>query len=223
VVKFAVDGDSLTLDDGRRVRIIGLNTPELRPEPQPFARAAQARVQQLLRQNQNRVTLVSGPEKYDRHGRFLYHVLLQDRQPLAEILIAEGLAAQTAVAPNIHCADRYGATEQLARRNSLGLWSDVSFWQRSFKALKARESGFYLIQDKVDKVSLSADKARIKLQHGVVLHLPLPATLEDTQANELAVDELPGRVVEARGWIYRYQRQHHLNLYTAANLQIQAR
>jgi len=202
------------------VRIVGLNAPELHPEPQPFARDALEHVRMLLRQSQQQVTLIAATEPRDRHGRFLFHVRLPDGQLLAESLIQEGFAVQSAVAPNTACATYFGAVEARAREHKRGIWSDDGFWRRSFRQLKKSETGFHLVQDRVVAVTQKKDRATITLKHGLVIHVDLPAALRATDGSTVLLEQLPDRLVEARGWIYRSRGKHQLKLHNAANLRI---
>ncbi|MBX2824540.1 MAG: thermonuclease family protein [Gammaproteobacteria bacterium] len=219
-IKFVADGDSVTLTDNRKVRIIGLNTPELHPDPQPFAAAARNRVRELLQQAGNQVTLVPGPERRDRHGRFLFHVILPDGTPLAETLIREGLGVQSAVAPNTTCAEHYRTAESGARSAKRGLWADDSFWRRSFRKLKRTETGFHLVQDRVAAVRISRDRGTITLKHGVEIQLQLPVDLQSVDGQTLRLNQLTNRMVEIRGWVYRVRGVPQIQLHAATNLTV---
>ena len=73
-VRYVSDGDTVVLTDQRRVRLIGINTPELghKGNPnQPLAIRARDQLRALLFTENNRVKLRLGKEKQDRHGRWL--------------------------------------------------------------------------------------------------------------------------------------------------------
>ena len=64
-VQRVVDGDTLRLSDGRNVRMIGLNTPELGKQgrsDEPFAVAARKRLEALVAESDGRVGLRLGVE-----------------------------------------------------------------------------------------------------------------------------------------------------------------
>jgi endonuclease YncB( thermonuclease family) len=75
-----------------RVRVLELDTPELRgkcPEEKQLAKAARARAAELL---VGRVRLeVPEARAFDKFGRLLAHVRLEDGRYLAGVLIREGL------------------------------------------------------------------------------------------------------------------------------------
>ena len=77
MVAAAIDGDSLTLADGRTVRLVGIQAPKLpkgRPNfaEWPLARAAQGALEELVAGRP--VALAFGGARQDRYGRVLAHL-----------------------------------------------------------------------------------------------------------------------------------------------------
>jgi len=76
VVTQVYDGDTLRLRDGRRVRLLGINTPELgrgnKPD-EPFARQAKQAVEDFLA-GESHVFLYTETETQDRYGRHLAYL-----------------------------------------------------------------------------------------------------------------------------------------------------
>ena len=73
-VRQVVDGDTLRLTDGRSVRMIGINAPEMGRKgraSEPYAEAAKRRLQALVKASDGRVGLVPGVESKDKYGRCL--------------------------------------------------------------------------------------------------------------------------------------------------------
>jgi len=111
------DGDSLVLADGRAVRLIGINAPELGKDgapDEPLARAARAELERLVAGK--RVRLALDEEHRDRYGRWLAHITLPDGAGVAERLLEQGLACVIAVSPNLLNLTRYLDIEASARR-----------------------------------------------------------------------------------------------------------
>ena len=72
-----IDGDTLRLKDGRKVRVMAIDTPELVGEnghPQAWAKEARDAAVEFF-QHSSKVGLKSGLDKHDRYGRLLAHVL----------------------------------------------------------------------------------------------------------------------------------------------------
>lgn len=120
-----VDGDTLLIDGGERVRLLGIDTPETRhPKlpPEPFGREATEFTTQAI--EGKIVHLEFDIERYDDYGRILAFVFL-DGVMLNEQLVAAGLATAE---PQYHYRGDYKkrlvAAEQSAQFNRLGIWSD---------------------------------------------------------------------------------------------------
>ncbi|GAB3472094.1 thermonuclease family protein [Azotobacter salinestris] len=202
-VERVIDGDTLHLADGRRVRLIGVNTPERarREQPaEPFAEAARERLRQLVTANGGRVDLLPGRQARDRHGRLLAHAYDAHGRSWEAQLLAEGLGYQVAVAPNAALADCLRQAERRARAAGAGLWRQPA-WQRPEQL---RRGGFALIRARVGGVERNGGGLWIELEGGLVLRVePKLLRLFDLAA----LQRLPGRRVETRGWVVDRARQ----------------
>lgn len=217
VVTRVVDGDTLGLEDGRRLRLIGVNTPELGREgraDEPMAVEARDALQALLGSN-SRVGLQYDLERKDRHGRSLARVFLADGRSIGSLLLARGLAASIVVPPNTDHATCYLSVENLARKAGLGVWAKL-YRPVAVKDLSSEVQGFRLIQGRIMRVGES--------RHSIWLNFTrLPQEgYQDEQSLSVALrisrkdlpyfrawspQELLGKEIEARGWIYFSKRQ----------------
>lgn len=120
-----VDGDTVDLSDGQRVRLLGIDTPETvepgkpvecwGPEATAFARSM------LLNKP---VTATGDPtqDAVDRYGRTLAYLTLDDGRDYSTIAAGAGMArAYTYIRP-VQRAPQIEAAEQQARAAGLGLW-----------------------------------------------------------------------------------------------------
>ena len=124
-VERVVDGDTVRLAGGRRVRLIGINAPELGGQGragEPFAQAARRALEVRVRESGDTLRLVPGLERRDAHGRELAHLYDRDGRNLAALLLEDGLAFQVAVAPNLRLVDCHRQLERRARVARRGLW-----------------------------------------------------------------------------------------------------
>nr|BFE92109.1 hypothetical protein GCM10020185_26450 [Pseudomonas brassicacearum subsp. brassicacearum] len=124
-----VDGDTLYLEDGRRIRMIGLNSPELGKRgraDEPFAVAARQRLEALVAASDGRVGVLPGKDDRDDYGRTLAHVYNAQGENLEERLIAEGLGFLVAVAPNVDLVSCQQVAERHARQAGSGLWKKIA-------------------------------------------------------------------------------------------------
>lgn len=119
-----LDGDTFLTKDAGRVRIIGVDTPELGREgkpDEPLAQVARNTLRALILGRT--VTLVGDGRATDHYGRRLAHVQLANGEDVGALLVKEGLAmAYVDDPPNSRARD-YIALEEKARREGKGLWA----------------------------------------------------------------------------------------------------
>jgi len=196
-VQRVVDGDTLRLSDGRSVRMIGLNTPELAKQgrsDEPFAVVARQRLEALVAASDGHVGLLPGKEGKDRYGRTLAHVYGTDGANLEAQMLAEGLGFQVAVAPNVDLVSCQQAAERSAREAGLGVWRQSPV----LKAEQINASGFAVLSGRVSNVQRNRGGLWIELQDSVVLRVA-PNVLGQFDAS--ALEKLKGKQIEARGWV----------------------
>ncbi len=192
-----IDGDTLALSDGRRVRLIGINAPELardgRPA-EPFARAARQRLQDLVAANGQRISLSVGQDPSDRYGRVLAHAFGGDGQSFEAVLIGAGLALHVAIAPNVALAGCLAEHEARARAGRSGLWQRLT----AVPAADLRQPGFALVEVSVARVERNRGGLWLETDEDLVLHVPAKA-MERFEVQ--ALQAMVGRTVEVRGWV----------------------
>lgn len=196
-VQRVVDGDTLRLADGRNVRLIGINSPELGRQgrsAEPFAEAARKRLQALVAASEGQVALQLGRQAKDHYGRTLAHAYDSQGRNLEAQLLAEGLGYWVAVAPNLALVACQQAAERRARETRTGLW------QRSpvQAAKQIARGGFALVQGRVQRVERNGGGVWLEMEDALVLHIA-PRAVDNFDLR--AVQSLAGQQVEARGWV----------------------
>ena len=202
-VQRVVDGDTLRLSDGRSVRMIGLNTPELGKQgrsDEPFAVAARKRLEGLVAASDGQVGVVPGKESKDHYGRTLAHLYGADGANLEAQMLAEGLGFQVAVAPNVDLVACQQAAERSARQARLGVWRQSPV----LKAEQINSSGFAVVSGRVSKVQRNRGGIWIELQDALVLRV---APNLSGQFDLAALERLKGKQIEARGWVVDRSRR----------------
>lgn len=202
-VERVVDGDTVRLADGRSVRLIGINAPELRPRgrsPEPFAEQARRRLQALIAANNGQVQVYPQQPQRDHYGRPLVHLFDAQGRNLEARLLEEGLGYFVAFAPATSLAACQLAAEQRARAQGLGLWRQAQV----LTPARLSQSGFSVVQGRVTSIERNRAGVWIELDHSMVLRIE-PKKL--SFFNDLLQQGLQGRWLEARGWVVdRYQR-----------------
>ena len=121
-VERVVDGDTIEVAGGERVRYIGIDCPELwgwDGRPEPYAETAAARNRQLVEGQQ--VRLEKDVSDRDRFGRLLRYVYVGDRLINAQLL-REGLAYAFPLHPDVAQAAQFEKLESEAQHVRRGIW-----------------------------------------------------------------------------------------------------
>ncbi len=124
LVSKVIDGDTIELQDGSRVRYLGIDTPEtVHPTKpvQPFGPEASARNKELV--EGKTVYLQKGMRDVDEYGRLLRYVYTEDGTFVNAELVSEGYARAYIFDPDDWYSQTLVQLEQYAKMRKVGLWS----------------------------------------------------------------------------------------------------
>lgn len=133
-----IDGDTVVLKGGQRVRYIGIDTPE---EGRPYYLETKEENKRLVQGK--KVSLEYDVEKADKYGRTLAYVYVGGLFVNAE-LVKNGYAMIYTFPPNVKYAKTFLALQQEARTAKRGLWglspSDIALIKSGHKTKRVVES-----------------------------------------------------------------------------------
>jgi endonuclease YncB( thermonuclease family) len=130
-VKRINDGDTVQLEDGRLVRYIGVDSPEIdheRRTAEPFGFEARRMNAELV--GSRRVRIEYDLERTDPHGRALAYVFMADGRMVNALLVEAGLAVCYYRYPNVRHHDRLLEAQRGAMQARRGIWG-AEYGQRS--------------------------------------------------------------------------------------------
>ncbi len=146
VVQRVIDGDTFEclLEDKEevKVRLIGVDTPESRPNPklerdvQKSSRSTEEIIKMGKRAKEftksllprgSKVYLEFDVQRTDRYGRLLAYVWLSDGRMLNEVLVREGYAQVYTIPPNVKYQERLLQAQRRAREEGKGFWGKGGF------------------------------------------------------------------------------------------------
>lgn len=212
LVEYVHDGDTIRLKDGRKVRLIGINTPELAREQQPkqaLASEAKLALQNIIDANNHKIGLSFGIERQDKYGRTLAHLFAQDGSNIQIALIQQGLATAYTTPPNDQYSDCYKAAESIAISNKKGLWALNDFQLKDANKLAPKESGFRRIQGKVLEISTKPNTIWINLENRVKIRIKN----KDFNYFDLAkLKQYKNKTIQIHGWLHANKRGYFMNL-----------
>lgn len=121
VVEYVHDGDTLFLEDGRKVRLLGVDTPEVGEHAECYGEQATAMLRKLLPEGTH-VRVLADVQPFDQYGRSLLFVYTDDATLINLALLEAGAAEAVVLEPNVLLANELEAAEDRAQAAQLGLW-----------------------------------------------------------------------------------------------------
>ncbi len=214
---FVFDGDTVRLADGRHVRLLGIDTPEIGRDgapSEPFAIAARDFLRALI--GKRDVRLVNGKRLHDRYGRQLSELVLPDGRNVQRELLARGLAVVMAVESEVPLIECLVTAERRARAARAGVWSVASYGPIDADRVVPGSRGFRLVRGRVTAVRET--RSSLWLEMGDAFSARVPRRSIDAFGRERLLG-LVGRSVIVRGYLYGDRRRRHVTLHHPAMLE----
>ena len=232
-----IDPQTLRLGDGRKVKLVGLETAI----PMELHGATLTRYLENLTLGKA-VQLILGRRKTDRYGRHMAHLFVEQKGSLVWVqadLIKQGLGL---VAPeprayspgsspsaNAKCIAHLLRLEEKARKNRRGFWGNKIFQVRNAwdtRELSKYIQTFQIIEGRIKRLSLSRGKIYINFGRNWKSDLTIvvnKATIKSMQpgSDKLArlLEQLERKKIRIRGWIedrngplIRVRNRHQLEI-----------
>jgi len=128
-VRWVIDGDTVVLENGQKVRYAGINAPEIRHEDQPAEPFGYAALKANIRLVKHRKVFLEWPkQRRDRFGRLLAYVFLPDGTFVQAVLVKRGLAFVCYEPPNLKYYQDLLRLQRQALQAGRGLWGGDYFY-----------------------------------------------------------------------------------------------
>lgn len=203
-----VDGDTVVLDDGHQVRLVGIQAPKL-PLGRvgfaawPLADEAKSELEHIVLGK--RVSLSYGGARVDRHRRLLAHLHLVGSEDWVQgEMLSSGLARVYTFADNRAVVDRMLALERKARAERRGIWADPFYRILTPESAGRHIDTFQLVEGRV--LTSAKVKGRTYLNFGADWRTDFTVSIPPDAARlfrDAAMDPgiLQGKTVRVRGWL----------------------
>jgi endonuclease YncB( thermonuclease family) len=210
IVAEIVDGDTVILDDGREVRLVGIQAPKL-PLGRagfvawPLAEEAKRALAELVLGKP--VRLVFTGRRVDRHGRWLAHLHGEDGLWAQGEMLERGLARIYTFADNAAPIADMLSRERAARAARRGIWADPFYAIRTPDNVAGHIGGFELVEGRVVDAAIVRGRAYLNFGADYKTDFTVtvaPADRRRFEAAGIDLAALAGRTVRARGWIESY-------------------
>jgi micrococcal nuclease len=208
-----IDAETVQLDDGSEVRLIGALAPRspdmtASAPPWPPEQRSEAALHDLVLGNS--VELAYGAQRRDRYGRLLAHLFLNrdgERTWVQGELLRTGHARAYGLPGSFACMRELLAHERVAREADAGLWANAAYAiQHAFqaRAILRKRNTYQIVSGRV--VEVATTKTYTYLNFGKDWRSDFTAGIaaklirrHPAWAKTLA--SLRGKTVEVRGWI----------------------
>lgn len=213
-----IDGETLQVDGGTEVRLIGALAPRAfdaaaPADDWPLAGRARAALEEMVAGQA--VSLVTAGRRLDRYGRLLAHVIAMPRGAergqvwVQGEMLRRGLARTYALEGSTRCLVEMIARESAARETGAGLWAEPAYMVRGAQdtASLLRLAGtFQVVEGRALRVGPVRGSLFVNFgedwRQDFTLLVHERAVREAVGAG-LDLKTLEGRRVRVRGWIER--------------------
>lgn len=116
VISEVIDGDTVKLQNGKTVRLLGINAPE---KGQPYYEESTSRLRELIEGKE--VILEKDVDDKDQYGRLLRYIFLNSENINVK-LVREGLATVYIISPNVKYETELREAENEAKNSEINIW-----------------------------------------------------------------------------------------------------
>ncbi len=207
-VRKVVDGDTLLLDGGEKIRLIGINTPEVQSryrQSQPGGEVARDWLQHTLRNPT--VWLQYDAQQFDKYDRRLAHVFLESGQYLNALLLEQGLAMLTLIPPNLLYADVLIQAQHSAEQKKRGIWQMPDYQAQHFRIFDAAKSYSDWQRWELTARRLFETRKYMNLMVSESLLISIPKAQLGLFP---PLESYLNKPLEARGWLRKQGKQQRL-------------
>ena len=208
-VRYVYDGDTVRLASGERVRLAGIDAPEVAHSGkagEPFGDASRQALRAMLAKTHNRLLVVPGRDSHDHYGRLLAYLFLPDGRSIQAALIDRGMAMAIYMPPNLRYADCLTAHEQAARAARHGIWSSPEYEPGvPTTAIPKDVKGAAIVRGKLLSVGRSRHYIWLNLAGRVALQI---SRRHLDRFDGIDFDRWVGQTLRARGWLVAHHNRY---------------
>ena len=211
-VKWIYDGDTIKLNDGRKLRIIGIDTPEVsrrKKKSEAYARQATEQLRELLAKNNNKIKILIGKQTHDKYKRLLAHVFTPDNINISQWMLNKGLATMLVIPPNERYASCYQSAEKKAQDKRLNIWKQSSFHIKKSRTLNKKYTGYIRLRGTVQTIKRRKNKLTIQLENKIYITIKQPAL---ARFKQLKTTHLKGKHLLVTGILHKYGKRRYIRV-----------
>ncbi|MFN3919023.1 MAG: thermonuclease family protein [Methylohalobius sp.] len=173
-VVYVYDGDTVQLADGRRVRLLNINAPEIKTHSkrgEPSGEPAKRALERLTRGK--RVRLEYDAQTQDHYGRTLAYLFTEDGLHVNLTLVKQGFAVANLHPPNLKYAEAILAAEREAEAAKRGVWGMAAYAPKPIEVLRrTKVYGWQRVQGRVRRIKPLRKFIRLEFDRDLYVTIP---------------------------------------------------
>jgi len=206
-IKKISDGDTIVLENGIKIRLLGINTPEISKRDK-IAEAGGEEAKQWLIEKlaSKKIKLQYDIEQKDKYGRTLAYVFTENKVNINLQLVANGLAAINIYPPNLKYVDKLILAQQQAESKKLGIWAMPAYMPKQVNKFDSnKHKGWQRIRGKISHLKQSRKYNYLSLSPTFSLKIA-----RSSENLFMDLNNYIGKTIEVRGWVRKNKQNYHL-------------
>lgn len=211
------DGDTVLLTHGPKVRLLGINTPEVSgryKSAEPGGQEAKAWLTQRLAGQ--KIRLEGDVEAQDHYQRHLGYLFDEQGHNINLELVRNGLAMVSVFPPNLRYLSAFIEAQREAEAEHLGVWAYPEYALKAYQDLNDDNiHGWQRVSGRVSAVKQGEKHRYLQFSDQVSVKIP-----EQFQSWFADLDQYQGKHIEVRGWVHKQGNRYVLTVRHPAELQV---
>lgn len=205
-VREVIDGDTIVLEEGQQVRLVGIQAPKLglgRPNFMDWPKANDAKDFLVQLTLGKKVQLYVGQQIVDHNRRLLAHVVTEDGKWVQEEILLRGWGRVYSFPDNRRIVRQMLAIEKIARAQHLGIWADDYYAIQSPDKVGPVGS-FQIVEGKVLTVAKNKEMVYLNFQENWRTDFTVEIKLASVAwflSEGIDIMQLQGQTISVRGWV----------------------
>ncbi len=216
-VKRVFDGDTVMLENDTKVRLLGIDTPEVEHRNKPGQSGGEEAKRWLEHAVLGKkIRLQKDIEKKDKYGRTLAHIFTQDRRHINLELVELGLATVNIYPPNLQFTKELLRAQEYAETEGLGMWRYPQYQPMTVAAMDGKRlKGWQRIVGTVERIRQSRKYVYLVFSKQFDARIALKNLIYFPD-----IKSYIGKKIEVRGWLSRRKKHRSMLIRHPAAIKI---
>lgn len=207
-IKKIYDGDTVLLENGTKIRLLGINTPEISKRDKVADAGGEEAKQWLIQKlTGTKVKLRYDVERKDKYGRTLAYLFTENDEHINLQLVRQGLASVNIYPPNLKYATKLIRAQQQAESEKLGIWALSAYAPKTVSSFNSsKHKGWQRITGKIRKIKQARKYNYLQLSPRFSLKIARNSKVF-TDLNAYL-----GKTIEVRGWVNKNKQNYTMHI-----------